>query len=218
MEPTRRSPALDLVHEDGRRIRFVRAGDRVTAHMLGTGGERQMDVAEARALVERLEHRGFTRTSGEMDAATFFGETLRAPAIGLRLGGVTLRVRDMAAVRRFYCDVLGLPILAEHADRAAFRLGTDVLYLETVRSDQSDDAPSGVAQEVLPTWHTDDVRTEVTRLRGRGVPCFAPADDGAPDSGTSESPKEVAETPWGLASCFADPEGHRWRLLQPRAT
>lgn len=212
MEPTRRSPALDLVHEDGRRIRFVRTGDRVTAHMLGTSGERQMEMVEARALVERLEHRGFTRTAGELDAAAFFGETTRAPAIALRLNGVTLLVRDVAAMRTFYRDALGLPVLAEQPDRISFRLGTDVLYLEPIRADaQPQPAQRADRPEAVPTWHTDDVRVEVARLRGRGVSCFAPSEV------SPEGAKEIAETPWGLASCFADPEGHRWRLLQPHA-
>jgi len=182
--------------------------------MLGVSGERQMELSEALALVDRLHHRGFMRTgsAGEMDEATFFGQTQRAPSLTVRLAGVSFAVRDLAGMKRFYHDVLGLPILLEYSDRVAFRLGLGVLYLETARPDGTNEtAIDNATTDVLPIWQTDDLRTEVVRLRGRGVACFPPVGDFPSVSA------EISDTTWGLASCFADPEGHWWRLVQPSA-
>jgi catechol 2,3-dioxygenase-like lactoylglutathione lyase family enzyme len=194
MRPEHRPLAFDLVNEDGRRMRFQRAGDDITVHILGATGDRHMTVDEAKALVERLENRGFRRTGdpGEIDDATFFGVP-RATAPRLRPEGITLGVRDVPALTTFYHTHLGLEIVERGPERAQLRAGTFVLYLEKAREGEA------LTPSTMATCRTDDIRADLARLRQVGVRLLG------------DQPRE---TGWGLEAVFADPEGNRWRLLE----
>lgn len=74
---------------------------------------------------------------------------------------VWYRVRDMAAARAFYCDVLGFEERYSDEDGRWARLGRDDMEIALWEA-QGDEG--GVASVVVP-----DLRAEVDRLRERGV-------------------------------------------------
>src|SRR5579859_974053 len=118
MQPGSREPAFDLVHEDGRRVRFVRVGSEIVVHMLGGTGDRRLDLAAAKALYERLDTRGFNRLHepGEPATDVFFRDTVSATSRPtprsprLEPGATTLLARDLQRLTDFYHEALGWPV------------------------------------------------------------------------------------------------------------
>ena len=111
---------------------------------------------------------------------------------------VWLEVRDLAAAKRFYADVLGLPLWREEPGEALhFGAGTSVLSVRA--SGVADGPPRGAWLVFTVGGNVDSVCQE---LAGRGV--------------TFEKPLE--DRPFGRSAMLRDPEGHELWILRPSET
>jgi predicted enzyme related to lactoylglutathione lyase len=115
----------------------------------------------------------------------------------LRVAFCVLYVADLAAMVRFYGEVLGLPIAEQNARFVAFGGGGEPLALEVGGL-----APDGVrGKERNPTlvqFAVDDIAASVADLVALGV-----AIEG-----------EIRRGGFGALAFFRDPEGNRLALLQ----
>jgi lactoylglutathione lyase len=130
-------------------------------------------------------------------------ESSQAPWPG-GIGAITLFVEDLAAAKRFYGDVFGLPVHYEDESSAVFRFGETLVNLLTVSEAPGLVAPAAVAApgdgvRFQLTLAVDDVDSMAARLRGRGVELLSGPID----------------RPWGIRTAsFRDPGGHIWELAQ----
>lgn len=192
--------SIDVVHMDGRRVRFQRQDGAVTVHTLGATSTRSLDVDAARRLFQQLEAHGFSPVdeAAAANVAAVFGDTASAPS---HLGSVIIVAQDLAAQVRFYQDTLGLPLRHRSAERAVF--GTEGATLEVVAVS----AVGGLGQDrpgVVLALHGQQARRLRLRLPTQDV-TLPPAPGGATNkpSGDGDSDHEAA---------FADPEGNVWLL------
>jgi catechol 2,3-dioxygenase-like lactoylglutathione lyase family enzyme len=120
------------------------------------------------------------------------------------IGAITLFVEDLAAAKRFYGEVFGLPVHYEDESSAVFRFGETLVNLLTVSEAPGLVAPAAVAGpeggvRFQLTLAVDDVDSMAERLRGRGVELLSGPID----------------RPWGIRTAsFRDPGGHIWELAQ----
>jgi catechol 2,3-dioxygenase-like lactoylglutathione lyase family enzyme len=183
--------SLDLVHIDGRRIRFRREGGSVVVHALGTAASRTLDVAAARQAYERLVAQGFTPADDDhVDPAALF-EGGAAPSGGA-VTRLVLLVGDLDAQATFYERVLGLPLRERRPDRASFAAGG--VAVELVRRPANLAAVDG-GRETLPVLVVDDLAAVRRGLEAAGVTVQDAALAGL---------AEVAALLW------RDPEGRPW--------
>jgi len=121
------------------------------------------------------------------------------------LAAVTLFTEDLPATRAFYADVLGLPLLVEDDDSAAYRFGGTVLNLLRVEAADELVTPAAVGgrdrgARALFTVHVADVDAMAAELTGRGVPLL----------------NGPVDRPWGpRTAAFADPAGNVWEIAGP---
>jgi catechol 2,3-dioxygenase-like lactoylglutathione lyase family enzyme len=113
---------------------------------------------------------------------------------------------DLDATRRFYHEVLGLPILREDPDdRIVFGSGAGTQLAVTKSTVGTKDIQTQLA------WRVPDVRAAIADLRARGVQIeeYVPPDpvtvDGVADMGHS----------W--AAWFTDPSGNVLAVVEPKA-
>jgi catechol 2,3-dioxygenase-like lactoylglutathione lyase family enzyme len=118
------------------------------------------------------------------------------------IAAITLFQEDLAAAKRFYQDVFGLPVVFEDANSAVFTFGETVVNLLA-----ADEAPSLIApakpgaddagvrfQLTLPV---EDVDATCDDLRAKGV----------------ELLNGPMDRPWGIRTAsFRDPGGHIWEI------
>ncbi|WP_129337389.1 VOC family protein [Cellulomonas endophytica] len=115
---------------------------------------------------------------------------------------VTLLVEDLAAARRFYSEVFGLPVAFEDDVSAVFRFGDLMVNLLQTGEAFELFAPAlpgaaGSAPRVQLTLTVDDVDEVCARLRERGV----------------ELLNGPVDRPWGIrTAAFRDPAGHVWEV------
>lgn len=183
--------SLDLVHIDGRRIRFRREGGSVVVHALGTNASRTLDVAAARQAYERLTAQGFTPADDEhVDTAALFDGA--AEPSGGAVTRLVLLVDDLAAQATFYERILGFPLRERRPDRASFTAGSVALDLLQRPAGQ---AAGEIGIETLPVLVVDDLAAVRRGLEAAGV-----------------AVEDTALT--GLASVatllWRDPEGRPW--------
>lgn len=113
--------------------------------------------------------------------------------------------RDLDADRRFYHDVLGLPILRiDEDDRIVFGSGGGTQLAVTKSTIGTRDTQTQFA------WKVPDVRAEVEELRARGVKI---EEYTAPDPVTHEG---VADMGHSWAAWITDPSGNVVALVQPK--
>lgn len=113
-----------------------------------------------------------------------------------------LLAEDLPEAKRFYHDVLGLPLLSENEKAITLATGGNVLSVTS--------SPVGTADEqTQASWRVTHVRAEVAELRERGVqfdeydqPGFATDQDGVVDIG------------FALAAYFSDPGKNALSILQ----
>ncbi|HTK68865.1 MAG TPA: VOC family protein [Candidatus Eisenbacteria bacterium] len=115
---------------------------------------------------------------------------------------ITLFVEDLAAAKRFYREVFGLPVVFETDDSAVFRFGaTLVNLLETSKASEL----VGLASVGLKdagvrfqfTIEVADVDAMCEELKRRGV----------------ELLNGPMDRPWGIRTAsFRDPGGHIWEI------
>jgi catechol-2,3-dioxygenase len=115
---------------------------------------------------------------------------------------VMLTAPDMAAVKRFYGDRVGLEVLIESDDFLTFRCGGDSRLVVTPTSTPSTE------QTTKASWRVTDVAAEVAELRGRGVEVV---DYDEPGLRTVDG---VADVGFALSAWFVDPGGNTIGLLQ----
>ncbi len=124
-------------------------------------------------------------------------------ASGGRMGPPVLFISDLAASKRFYCEVLGFTLLFEDENSAGLQLGEDMLML--LDPDAAKDllvggatgSPKGRAPMGVYNLFVDDVDAWYARLRDAGV----------------EFLLEPRDREWGRRTAhFTDPDGFVWEI------
>ncbi|HTC85996.1 MAG TPA: VOC family protein [Candidatus Acidoferrum sp.] len=120
------------------------------------------------------------------------------------ISAITLFAEDVAAARRFYSEVLGLPVVFEDNVSVVFRIGTTLINVLDVGQAPELIAPAAVASpeagsRMQFTIDVDDVDAMCARLVDRGVTLI----------------NGPIDRPWGIrTACFADPAGHIWEIAK----
>ena len=111
---------------------------------------------------------------------------------------VMLLATDLREARRFYGEVLGLPLLLEDTQVLTFACGGDSGLVVT-------HSTTGTREEATKaSWRVDDLAGEVAWLRARGVQL-----QDLPELGTVDG---IADIGFALAAWFIDPD-HNWIAL-----
>lgn len=120
------------------------------------------------------------------------------------LGAITILVEDVASVRGFYGDVIGLPLLDQSDVHATFGFGNTMLNFLHER--EGDDligpamvAPASGGTRTQLTVFVDDVNAVIGRLAAHDVSLL----------------NGPFDRPWGKrTACFLAPEGTVWEIAQ----
>jgi lactoylglutathione lyase len=117
---------------------------------------------------------------------------------------INLSADDLAGIRTFYEDVLGLPLAFQDDTIAVFQLENVIISVRPATATAALIAPARVAtpeagSRFALAVFVDDVDAVCAELAERGVVLLnGPADQ-----------------PWGMRTAsFADPAGHIWNLGQ----
>jgi catechol 2,3-dioxygenase-like lactoylglutathione lyase family enzyme len=118
---------------------------------------------------------------------------------------VSLSTSDMARLRAFYGDTLGLPIVGKFADHRIdfFDAGGVAIEIEEVDSSSPGAGRTGWNHVA---WEVADVDATYAELSARGVPFHVPPEDFPPGR------------PSTRIAFFADPDGNVVELIQPLAS
>jgi catechol 2,3-dioxygenase-like lactoylglutathione lyase family enzyme len=120
------------------------------------------------------------------------------------ISAITLFVEDLAAARKFYVEVFGLPIRFEDDDSAVFDFGNTLINLLKTTEAQALIDPAAVAprdggSRAQLTISVDDVDATCAELIARGV----------------ELLNGPMDRPWGVRTAsFRDPGGHIWEIAE----
>jgi len=115
---------------------------------------------------------------------------------------ITLFVEDLAAAKRFYSEVFGLPVVFETEDSAVFRFGATLVNLLMMSQASGLVDPAKVAAKDAGvrfqfTIEVADVDAMCSELKKRGV----------------ELLNGPMDRPWGIRTAsFRDPGGHIWEI------
>ena len=118
------------------------------------------------------------------------------------IGAITLFVEDLAAAKRFYSEVFGLPVVFETEDSAVFRFGATLVNLLMMSQAPGLVDPAKVAAKDAGvrfqfTIEVADVDAMCAELKKRGV----------------ELLNGPMDRPWGIRTAsFRDPGGHIWEI------
>jgi catechol 2,3-dioxygenase-like lactoylglutathione lyase family enzyme len=118
------------------------------------------------------------------------------------IAAITLFVEDLAAAKRFYGDVFGLPVHFEDDNSAVFKFGDTLVNLLAASEAPELVAPATVAPPDAGvrfqfTLGVGDVDAAVEKLESRGVELLSGPMD----------------RPWGIRTAsFRDPGGHIWEV------
>ena len=120
------------------------------------------------------------------------------------IGAVTLFVEDedLAAAKRFYREVFGLPVAFEDEASAVFDFGNTIVNLLKTTAARELIGPAPVAtreagSRLQLTIRVDDVDATCAELATRGV----------------ELLNGPMDRPWGVRTAsFRDPGGHVWEI------
>lgn len=115
---------------------------------------------------------------------------------------VMLTAPDLAAVKEFYGDRVGLDVLIESDDFVTFGCGGDSRLVVTRTSGPSRE------QQTKASWRVTDVAAEVAELRTRGVAVVDYDERGL------VTVDGVADVGFALSAWFLDPGGNSIGLLQ----
>jgi predicted enzyme related to lactoylglutathione lyase len=108
---------------------------------------------------------------------------------------INLTSENPEKMNAFYKDVVGLekdPSMGDHA----YRMGGAVLFLDS-HSDTK--GPAKEPQRTLLDWFVDDLKSEQSRLEGKGVEFIR---------------REGKEEWGGVISTFKDPDGNYIQLIE----
>jgi lactoylglutathione lyase len=118
------------------------------------------------------------------------------------IAAITLFVEDLAAAKRFYCDVFQLPVFFEDDSSAVFKFGDTLVNLLNASEAPALVAPAPVAASDTGvrfqfTLGVGDVDATVDELKRRGVNLL----------------NGPIDRPWGIRTAsFRDPGGHIWEI------
>jgi catechol 2,3-dioxygenase-like lactoylglutathione lyase family enzyme len=118
------------------------------------------------------------------------------------IGAITLFVEDLAAAKRFYREVFGLPVAFEDDSSAVFDFGNTLVNLIATTAAPELIAPAAVASpeagaRLQLTIRVEDVDATCAELAARGV----------------ELLNGPMDRPWGIRTAsFRDPGGHIWEI------
>ncbi len=118
------------------------------------------------------------------------------------INAITLFVEDLAAAKRFYREVFGLPVAFEDDDSAVFNFGNTIINLLKTTAARELIEPAAVASREAGarlqfTIEVDDVDAMCAELATRGV----------------ELLNGPMDRPWGVRTAsFRDPGGHIWEI------
>jgi len=119
-----------------------------------------------------------------------------------RISAITLFAEDLAATKRFYQEVFGLPVHYEDEDSAVFNFGNTLVNLLRTTAAEELIEPAQIAEHdagarMQLTLEVDDVDTTCAELERRGVTLLNGPQD----------------RPWGIrTACFLDPAGNVWEI------
>jgi len=122
----------------------------------------------------------------------------------VRTHHVAIVTPDVARLRAFYTDTLGLPVVGGFADHAIVFVGAGGTTIELVE----DEVPAGGTGRRgwhHLAWEVESVDATYAELSGRGVPFHVPPEDFPPAAPTMR------------IAFFTDPDGNAVELLQPLA-
>lgn len=117
---------------------------------------------------------------------------------------VTLFAEDLAATKKFYQEVFGLPVHFEDDDSAVFNFGNMLVNLLKVTAAPELIAPAAIGSPDAGarfqfTIDVDDVDAMCAELANRGV----------------ELLNGPMDRPWGIRTAsFRDPGGHIWEIAK----
>jgi len=120
------------------------------------------------------------------------------------IAAITLFQEDLAAAKRFYEEIFGLPVYFEDEHSAVFKFGETLVNLLAAPEAPALVAPANVAARdsgvrFQVTLGVDDVDATCENLRGRGV----------------EILNGPIDRPWGIRTAsFRDPGGHIWEIAK----
>ena len=120
------------------------------------------------------------------------------------ISAITLFVEDLAAAKRFYREVFGLPVVFEDDNSAVFDFGNTLVNLLATTAAPELIAPAVVASREAGsrlqfTIQVDDVDAMCAELARRGV----------------ELLNGPMDRPWGIRTAsFRDPGGHIWEIAK----
>ena len=120
------------------------------------------------------------------------------------ISAVTLFVEDLAATKRFYQEVFGLPVHYEDDASAVFNFGNTLINLLKSTEARELIEPATVASpeagsRIQFTLEVDDVDSMCAELARRGV----------------ELLNGPMDRPWGIRTAsFRDPGGHIWEIAK----
>ena len=115
---------------------------------------------------------------------------------------ITLFVEDLAAAKKFYQQVFGLPVVFEDNNSAVFKFGDTLINLLKITEAEELIGPAKVASRqagsrFVFTISVDDVDAMCAELTGRGVVLL----------------NGPMDRPWGVRTAsFMDPGGHIWEI------
>jgi catechol 2,3-dioxygenase-like lactoylglutathione lyase family enzyme len=117
---------------------------------------------------------------------------------------ITLFVEDLGAMKQFYLDVFGLPVIFEDPNSAVFKFGDTLINLLKIAAADELVEPAKVAgREVgsrfVFTIQVDDVDALCAELTTQGV----------------ELLNGPMDRPWGVRTAsFMDPGGYIWEIAR----
>lgn len=117
----------------------------------------------------------------------------------MQIAAITLFVSDVAASRRFYADVFGLPVHFEDDESVVFAFSSTLVNLLDVSAAPELIAPAlvGTGSRCQFTLNVDDVDARCAELEAKGVSLL----------------NGPVDRPWGVrTAAFQDPDGHIWEL------
>ena len=115
---------------------------------------------------------------------------------------ITLFMEDLAAAKRFYREVFGLPVFFETEDSAVFKFGSTLINLLEISKAPGlvEPAPVGSRDAGVRfqfTLEVEDVDAMCAELKKRGVKLL----------------NGPMDRPWGIRTAsFRDPGGHIWEI------
>ena len=118
------------------------------------------------------------------------------------IAAITLFVEDLAAAKRFYREVFGLPVTFEDASSAVFTFSDTMVNLLDTGAARELIEPAAVAAQqagsrLQLTIEVEDVDAMCAELTSRGVQLL----------------NGPMDRPWGIRTAsFRDPGGHIWEI------